>query len=906
MSLRRLVSLVGVLLAFTPLPASADDASSLVVARVQRPDGSAAVGALVELEPESAGATRTARLGAGGVAVSLPALPGRYRLRAALAGFRPIAHEVTLAPGDVLTLHIRLEPDGAATESTAVVRGRSASAYQTAFDRRHLEGLPSSRTVWSLAETAHPFLIADRVDGGGLWTGERAMLAGQGSSASQVSFRLDGVDVSDPSAMGTPVFHPDLTVLQAVTVASAALDAAAVGPGPIVQMTLKRPGRAWTGDAQASAAPGGLLGVGGDIVPIARLESWADGSASAGGPLASSGFGLFAGGRVTDGTRVEREQPRQLDGRIRSLTAHVVGTTGTDAELRVFGSLADATRPLASRARYADRDLAQEDRHALLSASWERLRRGATWSFSGTHQRSTTEATLPPSASGGTIERLRDGAPAGLVQPVNLMRSRLEASAAVSLPTQRWLGRDHVVRLGLSAGRASGVYTPGAQPEFGELVNGRPARVWVPAELRAGGESQRSTTSVHAFASDRIALADSLTLMAALRVEMDRGSARGASNTISWFDVSPHITARWSPASNDRFAIRTGYSWYRHRLPLEYFAVGDPAGSLGTMSRWDDTNGDEAWASSELVGVASIGLWGDGTSGSRIDDRLRRPTTAEFQIGGEYAFGSWRLGLTGLDRRERNLVALQNVGVTLDDYTVTIIEDPGVDIAGLQGYEPLPIYDRRPASFGADRYALGNSPAEDSRYQGVEITLSRDTGERWYFRFGGTAYRAEGVGMNRGYRPDENDQGLLGEAFTNPNAGTYARGRLFYDRAYVMKVMGAYTAPGPLRASFIARYQDGQPFSRVVIAEGLNQGTEIIHTYPRGLQRFTFAFTFDARVEFHWPLGSRRSIALAADAFNLFETANEVEEDVVTGPGFRTITAVQPPRVVRLGLRLRF
>jgi hypothetical protein len=34
--------------------------------------------------------------------------------------------------------------------------------------------------------------------------------------------------------------------------------------------------------------------------------------------------------------------------------------------------------------------------------------------------------------------------------------------------------------------------------------------------------------------------------------------------------------------------------------------------------------------------------------------------------------------------------------------------------------------------------------------------------------------------------------------------------------------------------------------------------------------------------------------------------SNEVEEDVVSGPGFRTISAVQPPRVVRLGFRFTF
>jgi hypothetical protein len=883
--------------------ASAESASSLVLVRVERADGAAASGAVVELEPDTVGAARSAGIGTDAPGASLSVPPGAYRLRVTLSGFRPADQPVTLAPGEVVSFEIRLEPDTGAAASRVVERGRSTTAYRTAFDSRHLEGLPTSRTVWSLAETAHPFLIADRIDGGGLWTGERAMLGGQGSSASQTTFRLDGVDVTDPKVTGTPLFHPDLNVLQAVTVDSAGLDPAAVGPGPTVQMTLRRPGRAWTGDAQVSAAPGGLQSEGGDIAPIARLESWTDGSLSVGGPIGTSGYGLFASGRITDSRRVERERPQNLDGSIRSFTAHLVGSNGSDSELRLFTSAADATRPYGTRARFADRDLTEDDRQMLVSAAWERLGRGAVWSLSGTYQRSTREPEVPLSAAGGIMERLLDGAPLGLVDAGNTRRQRWDVHAGAT-QTRRWLGRDHTVRLGAGVGGASAVNAPGAQPAFAELVNGEPARVWDVGS--AAGESQWGATSAHAFVSDRIAVAGGVTLMAALRFEMDRGSADGAADSISWFTASPRITARWRPTSNERFAITTGYSWYRHRLPLDYFAVGDPAGPTGTMYRWDDGNGDGDYTPSELTAVAAVGLCCTGAGASSIDANLRRPMTGEFQIGVEHGFGSWQVGITGLDRRERHLVALQNVGVTVDDYAVAFIEDPGVDIAGLQGYNPLPIYNRLPESFLRDRYVLGNSPSEDSRYQGVEIKVSRDLGERWYFRFGGSAYRAESTGMNRGYRPDENDQGLLGEAFTNPNAGTYARGRLFYDRAYVMKVMGAYTAPGPLRASVVARYQDGQPFSRVVIAEGLNQGTEIIHTYPRGLQRFTFTLTLDARVEFQWPFGNRRSLSLTADAFNLLETANEVEEDVVTGPGFRTVTAVQPPRVVRLGLRLRF
>ena len=42
------------------------------------------------------------------------------------------------------------------------------------------------------------------------------------------------------------------------------------------------------------------------------------------------------------------------------------------------------------------------------------------------------------------------------------------------------------------------------------------------------------------------------------------------------------------------------------------------------------------------------------------------------------------------------------------------------------------------------------------------------------------------------------------------------------------------------------------------------------------------------------------------DVFNLLNTNNEIEEDEVTGPNFRQPTAVQPPRTVRLGLRVTF
>ena len=54
-----------------------------------------------------------------------------------------------------------------------------------------------------------------------------------------------------------------------------------------------------------------------------------------------------------------------------------------------------------------------------------------------------------------------------------------------------------------------------------------------------------------------------------------------------------------------------------------------------------------------------------------------------------------------------------------------------------------------------------------------------------------------------------------------------------------MKVSGASSAPGDVRVGLVARYQDGQPFSRVVLADDLYQGRDWVQVIPPGGQRFT-------------------------------------------------------------------
>jgi hypothetical protein len=156
-----------------------------------------------------------------------------------------------------------------------------------------------------------------------------------------------------------------------------------------------------------------------------------------------------------------------------------------------------------------------------------------------------------------------------------------------------------------------------------------------------------------------------------------------------------------------------------------------------------------------------------------------------------------------------------------------------------------------------------------------------------------------------GFLPTENDQDLPGNLFVDPNAGSLARGQVFPDRSHTVKVAAVYRFPWGVRLGALARYQDGQPFARLVVVPPLVQGPTAVRAYQNGGTAFTFTGTLDVRLQKSFDLGRTR-VAAILDAYNLPNLDKEVTERVVSGPGFRTPTALQPSRTVLLGTRVTF
>jgi len=900
------------ILGFSPLPAAASDATATIRIHIVSP-APLATTATVEFAAwpfssivEIAAADRPA------IARALRA--GTYRITVRVPGYRDASATVDLAPATHTEYEVELRGSDQAGDS--ILRRASSEPVGTdrTFDQSLIETLPADDALAAIVETTVAPLIVDRMSNGGLWVGEPALIGGQASSWRHTSVVLDDLDVTDPARIGLPLLRPSQGSIAALDVSTSLLPASAGGPGPVLTLVSRPSSATWSGSAEGAVIAPALQSDSVRIAPpIARFDSHHDWSGHVGGPLARQA-GVFVSTRFVATDRIERaDVPSTSLGAGNPLETGVSSVFGSasiarNGHVRVAGGVDRVGMPYTGRARFRDRDVRETDTFTTGQASWDRsAKNGSLWSIaSGIAQANVSPKIAAADgenrvAAAGVVERLLDGPVPTLFEVMPATRRRITGRAELTPSLGRW-GRAQLLQAGVTVSRNSAATRGQTSPPVAELVNGLPARIWE-YEYRAL-ESRWASTEFAAYLTDRVMLGSRATLDAGVRLDTARGSADGADNGISWVSAEPRIAARWVVARP--IAFFGGYARYAHRLPLDYFAYGDPGAATGRVYRWNDVNHDSVLQAGEYGAlIAAVGPCCNATAPNRIDPDLRRPTTDEGVIGIETRLGGWSLRIAGVKRSERDLVGSVDVGAGADAYDLRYVPDLGEPFRDPPEVRPLAVYDRRPSSFGLDQYLLTNPPDTSGKYDGFEVTIEGRVGSRFRTHFDGTSYQGWVMAANRGFRVFENDPGVIGELYENPNARTYAYGHGFVDRGYVIKWWTQYVAPKNYAVSAVARYQDGQPFSRLAIIPDLNQGPEAINGYRLGRTRFTFTFSLDMHVEKTFSVGRGR-VAAIVEVFNLLDTDKEVEEDVTTGSTFRVPAATQPPRAARIGVKVAF
>jgi hypothetical protein len=798
---------------------------------------------------------------------------------------------------------------------------------RTVIDDFQVQSLPSANNAWSLIENQDFSATTNRIDVGGAWASLPALWSSRGSvSWTQSSYLINGMDATDPYDTGTPLFYPDIEALRFVVHDNGRFPIAHSSPGGAFDLIPKEGSAETHGSVSAFlTAPGMSSG----SIPQrlkdeglnerTKLSFFGNASAQFSGPVVPEKLYLFASLSYLNLRRDIAEFSPDDKGTVSSALLNLTYPFNRGS-LHLFWTGQIVRHPTAGAARDVpfSATLDQKNIFNVVQLIW-RLRFCPTHHFELgiAFNKGDSRSGLQDGVADPHGEEVFTKIPSGAAA---MAGEEDRSSFILQGQGQALLGRDRVsqrLNYGFSLRRsASSTKTEILDNIHLHYFGDSPFEI---VRFNTPLRHQERSLDLHFFAEDTVTLPSQASLSFGLHLISTRGWVPGTVSgaaagfpertsgaKIEWLHLSPRLGFSLPFLRDRSLSLRVSAGRYFFNLPLGYLTFGNPQALGGLVYPWTDRNGDGRVQSGETGH-----LWRrEGPSFAEIDPDLKRPFTDEYSVSFTKTFrNDFYLTLAGFYRETRHLVETINVGVPLSAYDPVQVYDPGDDdLPGNHDDLYLTVYDQRKETLGQDYFLLTNPDADSrvNRYRGLDLTLVKKFSRGTVFFFSATATEAVGT-SSPGNSEFENDDGVIGALYDNPNTFLFSKGRLRFDRAYTARLGWSVPVPGGFRLSGLVKYYDGQPFSRKIIISGFNQGPFYIQAFSRGVARYEFNMTVDLRVEKSIALGEARG-RVFLDIYNVFNWALATEENEWTGQDFtlRYATEVQSPRVVRLGIRYEF
>lgn len=358
---------------------------------------------------------------------------------------------------------------------------------------------------------------------------------------------------------------------------------------------------------------------------------------------------------------------------------------------------------------------------------------------------------------------------------------------------------------------------------------------------------------------------------------------------LNWFGIGGKVLAEF-----DFNRIKTGFHAGLIRRPaklnsrvIAFLDTGRPSGK--SYTGWIDSDGDGIADDSEL---ASANLYR--TTGGRYhhkENDLDRPYHDEIFLGAKKEIGRhYKILLRGSHR-------------VFNDYF--IVKPESCDGSYSEAPDGTLIYTKQP---GKDEYYLSNSDKKSS-YSGAEIRILCNW-KSVFLDFSFTAFMVTGFAP-AGNGPDYNDYAVISESTADPNRLVNSSGgRLDSDRAYKGNLLIGWNILDDLSTGMTVKYRDGEPFSQHRIYRDENGIPVIIMNNERGnwdnrgLGRYTFSWNIDIRLRYT-PLVWGNRVAATLDIYNVLDSSTEIVESNNIEDEREALEAV-PPRMIKIGLSVLF
>jgi hypothetical protein len=879
-------------------------------------DGRALAGARISLATPGGVRTAEASTDARGAFGIAGISQGRYVISCGREGEEPLSSP-PLDFGGFETVFVTLRLVRAGPEKGLIVesliRDPGSLSSATTIDTDQMRLLPSGGSVWSLIENQDMSATTDRIDVGGMRSDLPALFSARGGTSwTQNEYRLNGLSVTDPYEGGLPFYVPDLSSLRTVRLENAGHPAGTLSPGGTLDLVTKEGGNAFAGSFSAFAGDRRL--VSSNITPALEkegileadtLKSSLDLHFDLSGPVVPGKLFFFAS---VSALRITRDTADFVEDDKGSVTTGLLGLrhkAGRSSWSFLWTGQV-AANPTAGAGRRVPFISTLDRKNTVNILQVEgtfRLAPGHVVAAGAGFNRADLSSRLQEGASGQAGIDLLGGVSGPSAAAGQGRRELLTAFIRGDLAVMT--GRAaHRLEYGAEVRRASASTRPDvAGNVLLRFFDGVPYEV-----VKYGTPAEHSETSLEGagFIQETLTFPNLVAVSLGARASYSLGRAGAGASSIDWLHVAPRLGFVFPLSRSGRTSLRLFAGRYYHSLPLSWLAYGNPDAPGGLVYAWADRNGDRLFEDGEAGQLVRR----EGPYYAEIDRALKRPRTDELSVGISHRTArGFSIGLTGFLRESRDLVETLNTGVPFASYAQRTITDIGDDrIPG--NYDDLTfiLFEQDERTLGQDLALLTNpgGKARYSRYEGLDLVLTKRTSARFGFFISLTAMRCVGT-TSPGNSARENDDGVVGSLYDNPNTLVNARGRLRFDRAYTGRIGFALRLPLGFRLGYIVKYYDGQPFAREIAVAGFRQGPFLIMAHPRGVARYEFNMTNDVRIQKELAAGPG-VLRIILDGYNIFNQHLATGEDARTRPEFplRYATEIQSPRTFRLGLSYDF
>jgi len=947
----RMVRLMGLVCAALALavPSSAQVYTGRIDVTVADTTGAVLPGVTVDIAgPQN----KTAATDNKGEAHFLNLPPGTYTVAAKLSGFGDYTNKnVPVTAGTSVPLKIALGVGGVATQvdvsaaSPTIDPKKTATSTNVTYDE--LQKVPSSRDPWVVLQTV-PGVIVDRVNVGGAESGQQSNYQAKGASGGDNTWNIDGVAITDMSALGSSPTYYDFDMFQEMQVTTGGADVNSATPGVALNFVLKGGSNTPHGSTrfyfenqslQSNNMPADLkASIGGKSGKGNRMDEYKDYGFELGGPILKDH--LWAWGSVG-----------RTDVTVLTLTST---PDATFLKNYAFKGVGQVTRDLRGSFTFFEGIKNKFGRSAgpqrPPETTWDqggptKLYKGEVNYVVGNNLFLTGRFAhvvggffLTP--EGGLDKNMvySDDDGIGRFSWYEYKTNRPQDN--VSLDANIFKG-SHELKFGFGY-RAADVDSSYTVPGNAIITyyDGYPNMI---AEVTAWnhftGTSAKYTSG---FIADTISK-DRLTANIGLRWDRQASSVRpysqkgnsilptllpdltgkAAEDVVVWNSIAPRLGLSYALGEDRKSILRASYSRFASQLNAGQGSFFSTVGSFRGVYFYGvtDTNGNKTVDAAEIAGM-EVGNWygfdidnpaNVGTPNHKVGD-YQTPMTDELVFGADHELMP-NFGVSGnvTWRKFTHFNWRPVQGLRSDDY-VQLGTFAGSD-APVGSYSK-PYYGVTAATMPANRTATEYIDREgySQRYLGLELSATKRLANRWMARFGFSTndHREYFDGVNSRTDPTSStaNPNIDGGQVLRATGGSGKSGIYMLLPKYQFILTGLYQGPWGINfgANMLNRQGYAMPYFRDRVATGDPLGNLKTVLLVKDVPDFRLpsVTSLDVRLEKEFAF-NRYRFNVDLDIFNLTNSATVLGRQYNLRLGTaNTVQEIMNPRILRLGVRFNF